>query len=175
MSRIPQLTAFSTAMWDILGEQILSSPAASISFSGIATSRTTFRLTGYIIRDTTSTATQLRFNNDSGANYDYQQLRATSTTILKARTTGANSLLFFNFNIAASEEGNFVTVVSKPVAGQEAQTVQSGGYENSGVILEMKAEQWNNTADLINRIDVISGADNFDTNTRILLEGAKPA
>ncbi len=175
---MPQLTTPSTALWGKLSEQTLGSPVASVTFSGLDTSYTFFRLTLQNSQETAGGGTSLRLNNDSGANYEYQKIAINATTRTGARVTGADHIqLFHNFPAAvAGEGGHGSVVISKPVTGEEAQVVGNSGIQQSGnvMISSLLGAQWNNTADLVDRVDLVPTAGNFETDSRFLLEGAKP-
>lgn len=65
-----------------IAETTLSVAAASIDFTSIAADWSHLLLVLYARGDTAATATaaRIRFNGDSGANYDYQQLRGSGAS-----------------------------------------------------------------------------------------------
>src|SRR5688572_24681195 len=86
---------FTEAMWDtyirdnmntgmpvILGETSLGASAASITYSGLPSGWKHLYLAGYSRGDAVATnvAVNVRFNSDSGANYDYQYMLASGAT-----------------------------------------------------------------------------------------------
>ncbi len=172
MTRLPLITGVSTAMWEKLDEQILSSPAVAITFSGISSAFVFFSLSVYALDGATATASvELRLNNDSGANYERQMLRILSTTLLAERLTG-QTLVDIDPAVDSDAEGMLSVYIAKTLAGDHAQMVINAGADSSGIGLALNGGRWTNTADLINRIDVIR-ASNLNTGTRVLLEGAK--
>ncbi len=171
---MPPLSVEADVLWEKNDEQTLAAPAAAVTFSGINTAFTFLRLTGYLVNDANASAFVIRVNNDSGANYDMQNVDANGGAGVATRTTGQNEFAQ-RLGMAASQEALFTALLAKPVAGDQAQAIYWDSVENAaGIVLNLMADQWNNTGALISRLDVLKLANNLDTETRILLEGAKP-
>jgi hypothetical protein len=81
------------------------SGASSVSLNGCFSSTyDTYLVTGYIeasATDTLNFRVRLSGTDNSSANYNYQELRAESTAVLGARTTGAST-----FKLGVSESNN---------------------------------------------------------------------
>lgn len=166
----PSATPVTTFSEKHIETTVLASPAASVSFTSGLTAYKFFRLTGYIQNDANAKTVLIRFNNDSGSNYTNQRVSADSTTVAGERhaTSGVN--IVRGFTIAANEEASFTAIVAKPTAGVKGQlTVQTG--LNASPVLVLTGSEWNNTADLISRIDVVALADNVASGTSIALFG----
>jgi hypothetical protein len=166
-------SAASIAVYNLIEETVLGSPASSISFTGITTTNTFFLISGYITKDGSGAGIQMRFNNDSGSNYREQQLYANTTTVTAYRRSSATELSVIYSSLAANESASFTSLISKPVSGQAASGIITGPYGTDASSYQ-NGSQWANTADLINRIDIISSSNNLDTNSSVLIEGAKP-
>ena len=157
--------------WTVIGSTTLASPAASISFASIDSKYKMFRVTAYLLGDASGKVVSTRFNNDSGANYDYQHVTGSDTTVSAARSTGQTDIDFPS-GLAANQSETFTMVVAKQVTGSPAMVLidaaltDSGGFTKGNI-----AGRWNNTADLINRIDLISSSGNFAAGTVVVLEG----
>ncbi len=172
---MPPVTVAINALWEKIDERTLSVAAAAITFSGIDTSFTFLRLTGYIVNDANASVFVVRINNDSGANYDMQNVDASAAVVTGTRTTAQNEFAQ-RLGMAASQESFFTMMISKPVAGEEAQAIYHDSTENAaGIVLNLMGDQWNDVAAQISRLDILKLANNLDAETRILLEGAKPA
>lgn len=154
--------------WTVLGSQVLESAAASVSFPGISTTYRMFRVTAYIVKDGTNGQVRLRLNADSGSNYDDQLLRGDNTTVSASRTTSATQLTTGN-TITASNVAAIEIVIAKQLAASTAMML-SRMFMGSAQILDSKAGRWNNTADLISRIDLLSSSGNFAAGTTVVLE-----
>jgi len=165
----------SVGAWDVIDSETLAAPASSISFTGIDTTYKMFRVTLYSIKDGTAGALQLRLNNDSGANYVYQDLTGDATTVNGARATAqAQFVLTTGETMDAATAGTFEIVIGKTVAGSAAMLLSKGTYYHTttpALNYEATAGRWNNTADLISRIDLIASAGNFAAGTVCVLEG----
>lgn len=82
-----------TSPMEVIAETVLASPAASIDFTSIpATYRhLMIALSGRSDRSATSDPVSVRFNNDSGANYDQQLLRGSNSVASASATVAATS------------------------------------------------------------------------------------
>ena len=150
----------------------LASAAASVSFQSIPAQYVMFRLRCEIIKDASGATVSLRFNNDSGANYDYQRLTGNGATVAGARATGGTSIPM-TLSIDASSTTTFGVVIAKPIAGANGLTVSDCVYTATDLTSTYHAGRWANTADLINRIDVINSVGNFAAGSIFYLEGSK--
>lgn len=157
-------------IWPVIGSITLGSAASSVSFTGIDTTYRMFRVTAYIVKDGTQGTVRLRFNNDSGSNYDRQNLRGSSTTVSAARTSGDTHI--DTNTIAANEAGTVCFVIAKQLATTAAMVVADVTLPTTGPALttERLAGRWNNTADLISRIDLLPNNGNFAAGTTVVLE-----
>ncbi len=173
MSSFPALaTPSAQGAFDTIAKTVLGSPAASISFSGISTTNKMFRLTIYIIKDGTTGSADLQLNNDSGGNYDIQRLAGAGTGVTASRSTAQSNIDLSNSNVLANELIVIELTVAKQQTGDEAMIVGlAKRRDGSNLDLYGFAGIWKNTADLINRIDILSSATNFATGTVALLEG----
>ena len=154
----------------------LASAAASVSFASIPAQYVMFRLRAEIIKDGTNGQAILRLNNDSAGNYARQMLHSADTTVNSARVTAQTSINVNN-NIGAGLSATLDIVIAKPIAGAAGLVLYSQGYMDSAgtpvINLDHIAGIWSNTADLINRIDVLSDTTNFAAGSIFILEGSK--
>jgi hypothetical protein len=155
------------ALWSRLDEQILTATATSITFSGIAATVTLLRLTCWVSEQDAPT---LRLNNDSGANYEYQRIHVSNTTLTGARATAQTAIPLTN-ETDDPEVQAFIEI-GKHLATEEAQVAVFSGQRSPGHLVEAYAGQWNNTADLVNRVDILGAS--IKAGTVVLLEGAAP-
>lgn len=158
--------------WEDIASSRLSAAAASVSFQNIPAAFVMFRLYAEIIQDGTGGSFTLRFNNDSGVNYDYELLLGNDVSVTSARTTGATSLL--GLAVDANAFAVLNATVAKPIAGA-AGLVQADTVRTTGATLRTahSAGIWNNTADLLNRIDLLTSAGNFAVGTLCVLQGSR--
>lgn len=154
--------------WKVINSVTLGSAASSVSFTGIDTTYRMFRVTAYVVKDGTGGFVNLRLNNDSGRNYDYQQLSGDSTSISAARGTG-QAQMSFPWNVQANTQSFVEFTIGKQLATAAAMGLGSQTVTGN-IIMTKNAFRWNNTADLINRIDLISGTGNFAAGTVVVLE-----
>ncbi len=157
---------------------VLTEAASSISFAGIDPSFRMFRLTLYIVKDANAGQAELRLNNDSGANYDQQYIDFSGTTKTGARNAGLDSMRVTNFdNIAANGLLVAEILIAKQLAATHARIQSNASYGGSvNPLIDLVVAEWNNAADLINRIDIVeSGANGFAAGSRAVLEGIQLA
>ena len=158
--------------WTLIESQTLGSAASSVTFSSGLSSYKFFRLSGYVVNDTSAKTASLRLNGDSGANYARQSVSAISTTVAGARETGQPSIGLGYGNIAASGTASIEAIISKPSASVKAQVVEGMGYEfSSGDATAVNAGEWGNTPDSITSLSVIASVGSFAAGTSFLLEG----
>ena len=162
------------AAWAVIDSTTLGSASASISFATGLSGYKLFRVTAYFVKDATNGSVRVRLNNDSGTNYDVQRLYGSSTTVGAGRSTGQTGILLNGGGVPqASQTATAEVIVAKQVAGSASMVLGRLVYQASGPVLmeENTASRWNNTADLISRIDLIATTGNFDTGTVAVLEG----
>lgn len=162
--------------WEHIAAQVLDAAAASIVFSDISTAYRMFRITLYIIKDGTGGLAELRLNSDAGANYDRQYMTANGVSIGGNRNLGLDSHRI-DSGIGANNHSLAEILIAKQVATEMALIFSRSNYGNGGVdpYIDLQVSQWTNVADLINRIDIIASAGNFDVGTRAVLEGIQLA
>ena len=155
--------------WTVIGSQTLESAAASVSFTGISTTYRMFRVTAYIVKDGNAGGVNVRLNNDDGGNYDRQRMIGGSTTVSANRATGQTS--FSDDSTAANTATTQTIQVAKQLAAAPAMLLRESTYLLGGdVAVQRAADVWDNTADLISRIDLIASAGNFAAGTVVVLE-----
>ena len=173
---LPASAGGTVGAWEHIETQVLASAAASFSFTGIDAAFRMFRLTCYIIKDANAGQVELRLNNDSGGNYNQQYMNINHATRTSARNAGLDSLRVTNFdNLAANGVLLAEILIAKQIAGQEGRIQSQASYEGSAdPMLDFVVAQWANTADLINRIDIVESSINeFAIGSRVVLEGTQ--
>lgn len=157
--------------WTKISNQQLSAPAASIVLSGLDTANKVFRLHASIVKDGTGSAGRVRLNNDSGANYDRQQVSGNGVTVGGSRSTGQTSIINVPNHADANENASADILIAKQQTGDEAMLIsQSVGIDTS-IRFFAVAGIWHNVADLINRIDLTAVSGNWAADTIVTLEG----
>ena len=165
----------SVRAWEWIDTQVLGGDAASVSFTPLSDEYRRWIVSVYIVNDANAKGVNLRFNGDSGTNYAYQDLSATSTTVAVSRITGFSAIQSGAGSIAASSVGQIVYVISKPAAGVVARVTAglSKDIVTDGIALNAIGGEWTNVAALITRIDVLAVSNNFAAGTRVVLFGAR--
>lgn len=153
----------------------LSGPAALISFTGLSTSYRFFELVGWLLKDANAGAINITLNNDTGANYDLENVNGSAATLSSARTAAGANLKLPLVNVDASTVLSFHATIAKPTAAQKAAGVVHISSVGGGVILNDYDGLGYSGAALISRIDVNSATNNLATGSRVALGGAKAA
>jgi len=152
------LYQLSTNTWKKIYETTLTDAATSVTISSLdGNTDEEYRL---IIRATNSNISDsnigIRPNNDSGSNYGYQYLYGNDTTIGAARTT------FNYFRLGAYFYRNFSDTLIHAKSGyvRTAITTYLTKDESTIFIIGTFGQVWNNTADNITSVVIVSDATN---------------
>jgi hypothetical protein len=157
----------------------LSSPAASITFSSIPATYTDLRLTLTALSSSGSTVINgyIIFNNDSGANYSWTNLRGTGTAIATNNFASSTQINLNFLSNATSTIPYFVTADIFSYANSTFKTIltTSSGDQNGSGAIENHIGRWASTS-AINRLDLYTNAvPNFGIGTTASLYGIKNA
>lgn len=152
------------AIWDHIDTQVLGSAAASISFASLDTDYKAFRLTCLLLKDGTGGELNMRFNNDSGSNYNWDNESTGAAGVTYIELAGSTAF-------AGNTFGMWNIVVGKQTAAMKGFSTGVASYgDGSGGVHQ---GVWLNTTDLINRIDIICGSGNLAIGSRISIEGLR--
>lgn len=175
MSDWPPVAALPTKEMELLGKVTLAAPAASFSFTSIDPAFLTFEIVAWLLRDANAAYAAVRLNNDSGANYLWQSMNSNTTVgaLTASNDTAATYLRLSDFQPAASSISSHHVILSKPAAGTRAQGMAISSGFSTDVQSSQMGFDWNNTADLISRIDIISVTNNFAAGSRVALGGGR--
>jgi hypothetical protein len=175
---------YTEAMWDQMkdnfnkgvmrpiAETILGAPAASITLSSIAADWSTLWLSANLrsVVAAFSDGMRLRYNGDTGANYDYQGLTTTTESF------GATSLYLGNLPGASSVSGNrssLFLVIPNYVGttAHKAAHAMSGATNISGHTNDTISTVWRSTAAITSIQLFTNSGSNLDTGSRVTLMG----
>ena len=152
-----------TPTYDLIDSQVLSTSAASVTFSSIPA---TYRDLVLVI-DGTSTSTEtvnaITFNNDTGSNYSYVWMLGTGSTTSSSSGTTTSML----GGILTSSQSNAILQIMDYSATDKHKTALLRA--NYSVVMG-RAMRWANTA-AINEIDITFVAANAAAGTTIYLYG----
>ncbi len=173
MSDWPSDAAGAAEAWTHIDTQVLGGAAAAITFSGIAAAAAPrLRVYAYIIQSGASDSTLLRLNNDGGANYRWQYIRADGAVPIVFRAAAQTEItISLELPLSANDPSLMIVEVFKPVAGEVARVTVRSAVTNTTIKGGPTSGEWTNTGALINRLDVFT-ASNFAAGTRVVLEGA---
>lgn len=154
--------------WEEIGRHTLSSTADTLTVSSLPV-RKYIRVMVKIIPSGSVTA-KIRFNNDSGSNYDYrvstdQGATATATSNsnlgLLSTATSNTKTAWFEFDNIADQ--------FKLVAGH---LVQTGGAIGNAPITRQLFGKWANAADAVSRVDVFNDdSGDYAAGTELVILG----
>lgn len=180
-SELDALNAFPAGMTKI-SENILGSAAASVTFSSIPATYRSLQLHVTGRGDTAATFVSgfLRFNGDSGANYDFEQMIGNAAVASAAEALAQTSLSVAEFSAASAPSGQAGSIVvnipfyRQTVFWKNALTSHQLNVSNAsgGVYAKMLAGRWRNTA-AINSILIGLSAGNFITGSSFVLYGLR--
>jgi hypothetical protein len=187
---------FTELMWDTylrdnlnkgvvrpLADSKLGAPAANFDLTSIDQNFGALLLVSYVRGDAVAgtIAVQVRFNNDSGANYDAQSIHNSAATTAAAGENLAATSGMIDRGVspggsaAASEFGVVVTLIpayTDTVGQKGAISIIAGrsGTASGNLSAMLCATFWRSTA-AVNRITILPSSGNFVTGSRVTLYG----
>ena len=185
---------FTETMWDVsikdnmnkgvlrpIGDNLLSSGAASVSFSSIAADWAHLLAILFIRMEglVTFASANIRFNNDSGANYDWVDMANTAATTMNSIESFAQTVISMgNNNLPGASAGanlyGSVYMLIPNYANSSNHKLVTGlvGGKSGTSTGNLRATEfsgfWRSTA-AINRVDFFSGSGNFTAGSRFAL------
>ena len=182
---VPKISGGATSqidVWEKIDTQVLGSDTASITFSSIPSTFVHLKIEFLVRTDNAATSDSLgiRFNSDSGNNYNsMRQNISHSATLVTTETLAAAQLQFFVIGDSgiAFATGEIV-IPGYAVTGRPRVCFQNGGRllstATGNVQTTAGVGEWTNTAAAISTILLFPiGGSNFKSGTRISLYGAK--
>lgn len=154
--------------WEELGRTTLGSSGNSISVT-LSSSRKYLKIIQYTLGATGSATGELmRFNSDSGNNYDHRRSIANAASTL---TQGDNKIDVYG-DVNAQSYGVYEVVniasVNKTIFGRRMVAYPNGG---SGVTWVEIAAVWRNASNQISSIQYNSTGANFQTGSFVVVLG----
>lgn len=173
---------FQPSAYDLLETQVLSSDAASITFTSLnSTYGSTYK--HLQIRGVAKTnrnegsglfaTLQYRFNSDSGTNYAGHALSGNGTSVSSGAGTSLTQLEVPTAGFQAVEYSAFVIDILDAFSTSKNTTVRALAGRTQSALIQLVSGLWINTAavDSISFFD--SAATNIESNTRISIYGVK--
>ncbi len=156
-------------------ENTLSSAVSSVTISGLdGNTDEEYKL---IIRAVGGAANypdmNIRFNNDSGANYGHQRLRGSGTSVLASRLTGQTASDIFALGNSGERHQSKHHIYAK--SGFVRTIISEVSMDIYGTTIEnimLVGQVWNNTSDnltSINLVNTLDGGNAFGIGTYITL------
>lgn len=159
---------------------VVGSAAASIDFTSIPAHWSHLIIELYARGDTaaTSTAILMRFNNDTGTNYNYQLFTASNTTLTGATGAGVGYVSPGSVPAATAPANVFGAAsikVTNYANSENFKTYLGAGYletadSGAGQTISQTGGIWESTA-AINRVTLVLAAGSFAIGTRASVYG----
>lgn len=152
--------------YDLLETQILSSPTASITLSGLGSYSNYRHLQ---IRMTTKTVSggynaTVRINSDSGANYAAHQLQGVSSNVTGSAQVSTSSPTF-----RTSEQYFVPSIIDILDFSNTSKNTTIREFTGAGALIGLRTILWNNTA-AVTSIS-LTPTNNFATGCRVSIYG----
>lgn len=175
--------AVAAGAYDLLETQVLSTSAASVTFTGLGAYSDYKHLqiravlqnagtTGVLLHE------NLRFNSDSGTNYAWHALNGSGSSVASSGGTSSNSILIRETSAADAGGSIFgvavIDILDFSSTGKNT-TIRclSGGLNSSETDITLSSGLWNNTAALTQiELSNFSSLD-YQAGSRISLYGVK--
>lgn len=162
-------------------DSTLGADAASFDIASISAAYAALQIV-LQVRATNAAASAIvlcRFNNDSGANYDYEYTYAQGVTPSAAQTLATTALALGDCPGATATAGYAATIeaVIANYAGTTFNKVCSSrcgnpiGTASGNVFSELICGHWRTTATAINRVTILPSANNFLAGSRCTVYG----
>jgi hypothetical protein len=158
----------------------LGSAAATIDFTSISGSYKELELEWDLRGDTAAAfaSVLLRINNDSTANYDWQQMFANNVTTFNALTNAdtsikvglmpANTATASLFGVGRVQVPNYASTHHKKALQSQCFEAQDA---STGLLVGIWGGQWRTSGTAITRLTLLPSAGNFAAGSRALLWG----
>lgn len=165
-SNITQAAA--TGAMTLAGEVTLGAPGTDIDLQSIPSGYKILYVYWEGTQSTGTSAAIAYFNNDSGANYQYEYIDGNGAAIVSG-TTGAIVGAGISGGITTTGiSSGFMIIWQLPGAAVKSFYASGGSTANARV----HTGWWNNTTE-INRITLHMGANNWNTGAKMLVYGVK--
>lgn len=167
---------------EVIAETVLGSAAASIDFTSIPAtySHLTVHLLGNGDDAAATVALGLRFNGDTGGNYDASALKGNGSTATAASAASQTSAQIAELVATGTAAGGAQTALTLDIPGyasttfRKSFTTTSFARSTSSRLVQVWSGMWNSTA-AINQVTLLAGAGNFKAGTIVTLYGKKGA
>lgn len=158
----------------VVGEEVLASAAATIDFTSIAATHRHLRLviSGRSDAAANNDNLSLRFNNDSGTNYESQRLFASGSTVSGSRSVNATGLdvaLLVGDSAAANTASSLVVDVPDYAGttfnkSAHSRSLQNPSGSSNNVVMDNYSGIWRSTA-AISRVTLVLASGQFMAGT----------
>jgi hypothetical protein len=159
--------------YDLLETQILGSSQSAVVFSSLGAYSPTYRhLQLRVVYTDSSSASNLRFNGDSGSNYSIHQLFADGSSTGSGGASSQTSLFLPITTNSSTQFGAYTTDILDFSSTTKNKTVKSfGGFATSGGYVLMRTGAYLSTT-AVTSISII-GVGGLLTGSRFSLYGIK--
>jgi len=166
---LPLLEARSLAFgtWEKIYETTTTTGTSHLTISGLDGDTDKFYLVELLPKsEVNGYGFDLRINNDSGSNYQYQRIRANDTSIDAASSTSATSFPFLTGNLTAGKHGMLLIWLDAASGKTRTITAIGGSTENQNWFV-LTWGRWTNTTSNITQLDFVcgSGVNTFGSGT----------
>lgn len=167
----------------LVSEQILTGSAATITFSSLPQNFKHLRIIAQLRTDRVAEidAARLRFNGDSGGNYDEEHYTANSTTLSSAGNLAATSMAIGATEADSSRASNFgpliLDVLNYTSASEKWILTRSGAFGNVSAATDLFIQnyigRWRSTAAITSLTLLPNIGPNFVSGSILQLYGLK--
>ena len=172
--------------FDLLQSEVLTSSAASVTFSGLSAYASTYqhlqiRMVGRSTRSSTNADFYVQFNGDTGSNYSQHYLRGDGAAVESGFLSGSypNGVIIYqgltgSTNTANSFSGVVIDILD-PFKTSKYTTIKSlNGFTGSLNRILLESGSWRDTSS-VTSITLNDRLDNFVSGSRFSLFGVKKA
>jgi len=156
--------------WELIETKTLTAAASTIDFTNIPTDFNAFRMTIFCQRTYPGVLSiALRFNDDSGPNYDIREILASGSTV----TT--TTFMSYGYAVVATVDSTHfapsVVWIQNLEAGTEKDYISIAGVGANQ--FRHLSGRWNNTTQKITKISLLALIPYLNTGSKVILEGTR--
>lgn len=170
----------SSGSYELITSQILTGSQTSVTFSNLGDYASTYKhlQLRVVARDTRSASLsfyRLRFNSDSGANYQFHRLMGTGSSVISGAFTGTTEVMPGYVASASSASGVFgatIIDVLDAFSSTKFKTTRSLTGFGGAVEFGLFSGCWRNT-NSITSLSFVTESGDFIANSRFSIYGVK--
>ncbi len=161
--------------WEVVADTLIGANVAQVDFASLTgDAETAYKLVLMLVNRSGGTLDyELRFNDDTGANYAWQHMEAESTTIIAATASPVDSIILSDVGTSAGEQPHIFEITIMPedtTAANQRRTCLFQSYNSGDQEVVNGGGRWLGSGAEITKINILASAANgIGIDSRLLL------